>query len=98
MVKTSTANEGGHMPTPEQINYVTIRGRRIRDEIADVLAKARGPTSLDDLRERLPMIDSQEMGFQLGRMEDEKKIVKNGDGFTLDARAARAAKGRASLV
>ena len=62
---------------------VTRRGERIRGELADVLARAREPTTAAEACEQMPAdVDRIEAAFQLDRMAEEGRAMKVGDGYS----------------
>lgn len=57
------------------------RGEKVRDLLADLLALARGPTTVSDAREAMPhSVSTSEIAFQFDRMTEEGRTVKDGSG------------------
>jgi hypothetical protein len=71
------------LPTSKQIIEARERGERVRDEIARQLRRARGPTSSGAVNEALPNLDPRDVIFQLDRMADEGRAIRQSGGFVL---------------
>lgn len=71
------------MPTPKQVVEARERGERQRDEIARKLRRARGPTSPTAVHEALPALDPRDVVFQLDRMAEEGRAIRQSGGFVL---------------
>lgn len=68
--------------TQAKIARVKKRAEGIRDELADALALARGPTTVKDVRPHIKTrgVDASELAFQLDRMAGEGRAVEQGRG------------------
>jgi hypothetical protein len=68
--------------TAAKIRTVTARAEDLRDEIADALALARGPTDAKEVSEHIKArnVPTMEIAFQLDRMAGEGRAVEQGKG------------------